>query len=119
MGQPSAARPCRSPTALVPALVIVAQLWALAGRASAQAPVAPAPPPPLAEGVTGQAPIAAGNVAAARERALNEAYRQLVEAAFAGLLAENALATPSAPLAALRASWLARPKRLVRNYRVL
>jgi hypothetical protein len=89
-------------------------------------PGAPAPPPgavpgsPPAEGVVGEAPIAAGNLAAARERALNEAFRQLVEAAFAGLLQESGQAGAATPaLASLRASWIARPKRLVRSYRVL
>ena len=93
-----------------------------AGSARAQAP-APAPPAaapgaPAVEGAVGQAPIAAGDVATARERALNEAFRQLVEAAFAGLVAENGGATSPA-LASLRAGWLQRPKRLVRSYRVL
>jgi hypothetical protein len=101
------------------ALAIVAVLCLMAGLSWAQAPAAPLTPAAPAEGVTGEAPIAAGNVAAARDRALNEAFRQLVEAGFAGLLAENALAAPTPALVTLRSSWLARPKRLVRNYRVL
>jgi hypothetical protein len=89
-----------------------------AGSARAQAPAPPLPGAPAVEGAVGQAPIAAGDVATARERALNEAFRQLVEAAFAGLVAENGGATSPA-LASLRAGWLQRPKRLVRSYRVL
>ena len=58
-------------------------------------------------------------MASARERALDEAFRQLVEQGFADLLSETGLGTPSPALASLRAAWIARPKRLVRNYRVL
>src|ERR1044071_5869815 len=97
-------------------------LWAvLAGGAlTSLPPVARAQTAaPATEGVVGEAPIAAGNVAAARERGLNEAHRQLVEGSFASLLAENGLQAPTPPLVNLRAGWLARPKRLVRNYRVL
>ena len=67
----------------------------------------------------GQAPIAAGNVATARERALNEAFRQLVEAAFAGAGGRERRGATSPALSSLRAGWLQRPKRLVRSYRVL
>jgi hypothetical protein len=80
------------------------------------------PVPPVAvpaEGVVGQAAIAAGNVASARERALDDAFRQLVEQAFADLVNETGAGALSPPLASLRATWIARPKRLVRNYRVL
>jgi hypothetical protein len=85
------------------------------GAARAQVPPAPATAAP---GALGQAPIAAGDVATARDRALNEAFRQLVEAAFAGLLAETG-SPPSPALTSLRAGWLQRPKRLVRSYKVL
>jgi hypothetical protein len=99
--------------------LLIAGVIAIAAQAHAQAP-APAPPPPapVAEGAVGQAPIAAGDVASARERALNEAFRQLVDVAFAGMVAEAGGATSPA-LASLRAGWLQRPKRLVRSYRVL
>ncbi len=110
------------------ALLALAPL-ALAGAASAQpAPVtppgAPALPPtvpgalPL-EGVVGQAAVAAGNVASARERALDDAFRQLVEQAFSDLVGETGAGAVSPALASLRAAWIARPKRLVRGYRVL
>ena len=94
--------------------------WRWPRRRARQAPAAPPPaaPAPAAEGAVGQAPIAAGDVATARDRALNEAFRQLVEAAFTGLVAENGGATSPA-LSSLRAGWLQRPKRLVRSYRVL
>jgi hypothetical protein len=99
-------------------------LWALAAALAARAASAqPAEPPPTtmpapAEGVVGQAAIAAGNVASARERALDDAFRQLVEQAFAELVSETGVPV-SAAAASLRAGWLARPKRLVRGYRVL
>ena len=93
--------------------------FALMARAQDPSGAPPGAPAVAAPGVVGEAPIAAGNVAAARERALNEAFRQLVEGGFAALLAENGQAAPTAAQTTLRASWLARPKRLVRNYRVL
>jgi hypothetical protein len=97
----------------------MAMAMSMSAPARAQAPGAPpAAPAPAAEGAVGQAPIAAGDVATARDRALNEAFRQLVEAAFTGLVAENGGATSPA-LSSLRAGWLQRPKRLVRSYRVL
>ncbi len=84
------------------------------------APGAPAAPAaPELPGVIGQAPIAAGNAASARDRALDEAFRQLVERAFADLLAEAGTPTPSPAQASVRAAWLQRPRRLVRGYRVL
>ncbi len=99
-------------------------LWpALLGGAVALAQ--PQPPPtvpgaaPAPEGVVGHAAIAAGNVASARERALDDAFRQLVEQAFADLVAEAGGGAVSPPLASLRAAWIARPKRLVRGYRVV
>jgi hypothetical protein len=78
-----------------------------------------APAAEVAPGVVGEAPIAAGNTASARERALEEAFRQLVDRTFAQLLSELGGATPTAAQASVRASWLQRPRRLVRNYRVL
>jgi hypothetical protein len=98
---------------------VTALTLVLASVASAQPPPAP---PPVTEGVVGQAAVAAGNLASARERALDDAFRQLVERGFAELLSEAAAgATPNVPanLASLRAAWIARPKRLVRSYRVL
>ena len=98
---------------------------AQAPRSSAgPVPGAAAPPTPEAAtlpapGVVGEAAIAAGNVASARERALGEAFRSLVEQALGRLLAETG-AHPSTPaISSLRANWLARPKPLVRSYRVL
>jgi hypothetical protein len=76
-------------------------------------------PPPLAEGVVGQAAIAAGNVASARERALDDAFRQLVEQVFGELVSEGGGGALAPNVASLRATWIARPKRLVRSYRVL
>jgi hypothetical protein len=86
--------------------------------ARAQPAPAPAGAPP-AEGVVGQAAVAAGNVASARERALDDAFRQLVERSFAELAGEAGAGAVSPALASLRAAWIARPKRLVRGYRVL
>ncbi|HEY0705171.1 MAG TPA: hypothetical protein VGG33_00135 [Polyangia bacterium] len=92
-----------------------------AGETLAQTPPPPVAAPPAVPppGVVGQAPIAAGNTASARERALDEAFRLLVEAAFVNLLAESGVATPSPAQTGVRASWLQRPRRLVRGYKVL
>jgi hypothetical protein len=103
-------------------LCLVALAPLLPASARAQLPAPPPAAAPAAEalpGVVGQAPIAAGNAASARERALDEAFRQLVEKAFADLLAEAGTTTPSAAQAGVRAAWLQRPRRLVRGYRVL
>jgi hypothetical protein len=78
-----------------------------------------APETDVLPGVIGEAPIAAGNAASARERALEEAFRQLVEKTFAQLLSEQGVATPTAAQAGVRAAWLQRPRRLVRGYKVL
>src|SRR5690349_4533435 len=98
-------------------LVCFVATLAAVSPAYAQAPApapAPAAPEPL-PGVVGQAPIAAGNAASARERALDEAFRQLVEKAFVDLLAEAGTTTPSAAQTGVRAAWLQKPRRLVRS----
>jgi hypothetical protein len=123
-------RPNRVVPALGAAALAMFGIWVVPANRAAFAQVAPAPAPPAPgaptppgpvppPGVIGQAPIAAGNTASARERALDEAFRQLVEAAFVNLLAEAGVATPSPAQAGVRASWLQRPRRLVRGYRVL
>ncbi len=96
--------------------------------ASALACLLPRPvhaqPPPAVDagvvlpGIVGEAPIAAGNVASARARALDEAFRQLVERAYGGLIGEIGGAATAAQ-AGVRASWLQRPRRLVRAWKVL
>jgi hypothetical protein len=113
--------------AVLPFAIPIAVVMGMAGEPARAQPAMPAPGPagvpaqpaqPAADGAVGQAPIAAGDVATARERALNEAFRQLVEAAFVALVTENGGATSPA-LSSLRAGWLQRPKLLVRSYRVL
>jgi hypothetical protein len=71
--------------------------------------------------VTAEAPIVAGNRAAARERAVGEALRQAVARAYAELLAEpGAVPDPAAPaVASFRAAWAQQPKRYVRTYNLL
>jgi hypothetical protein len=96
-------------------LVVCAALSAPAAGVAAQTVPAAVPE----EGVVGQAAIAAGNLASARERAMDDAFRQLCERAFTDLLGETGTGSPSPALASLRATWIARPRRLVRNYRVL
>jgi hypothetical protein len=102
-------------------LLLTASLTAaavlLAVNVSAQETLAPTTE--VAPGVVGEAPIAAGNAASARERALEEAFRQLVEKTFTQLISELGGATPTAAQASVRAGWLQRPRRLVRGYRVL
>jgi hypothetical protein len=117
------ARSARPPAALLRGCLALLGALAAAPAARAQAPgpgPAPAAPAaPAAPGVLGEAPIVAGNAAGARERAMNEAFRQLVDRALADMLAESG-GNPAAPaVAALRAGWLQRPKRLIRNYRIL
>jgi hypothetical protein len=77
---------------------------------------------PVAGEVVGEAPVVAGNLAAAKEKAMNEAFRQMVEGTFTALLEE--LGVPGAgavspALAALRAGWQQKPRRLVRRHQVL
>ena len=104
---------------LVLLTVLAAALPVVGGGAGARAQEVLAPSTEPAPGVVGEAPIAAGNAASARERALEEAFRQLVEKAFAQLLSELGSSTPTAAQAGVRAGWLQRPRRLVRGYRVL
>jgi hypothetical protein len=73
------------------------------------------------DAITGSAPIVGGNSASARQRALDDAFRQAVESAFTALAAEGGpLPSPLPPgLAQLRSTFFARAKRYVRSYRIL
>lgn len=71
--------------------------------------------------VTAEAPIVNGNAVVAKQRALADAFRQVVERAFSDLLKESGgQAQPLAPgLAQVKASFANRGQRFVRSYRVL
>jgi hypothetical protein len=94
-----------------PHLLIAALLLAPL-TARAQAPAA---------GITAYAPIVGGNAASAKQRALDEAFRQAVERAFTSLAAEGGpLPSPlPAGLAQLHSTLFARAKRYVRSYHIL
>jgi hypothetical protein len=71
--------------------------------------------------VTAEASIVNGNAVVAKQRALADAFRQVVERAFLDLLKESGgEAQPLAPgLAQVKASFANRGQRFVRSYRVL
>ena len=71
--------------------------------------------------VTAEAPIVNGNAVVAKQRALADAFRQMVERAFSDLLKESGSgAQPLSPgLAQLKASFANRGQRFVRSYRIL
>jgi len=81
----------------------------------------PAAAQPGAHVVTAEAPIVNGNAVVAKQRALADAFRQVVERAFSDLLKESGGETqPLAPgLAQVKASFANRGQRFVRSYRVL
>jgi hypothetical protein len=107
--------------------LLLAFLCAAAPALAHAQPVAPPPPsgqPPAPATqtappgtITGEAPIVAGNAASAKQRALDDAFRQAVERSFTVLAAEVGLATPG--LAQLRASLFGRAKRYLRSYRIV
>ncbi len=92
---------------------IAGALALLAGtRAAAQAPPGPVPPsapvaePAVAPGArvaTGQAPVVGGNAAGARERALEDAIRQVVDQALAELVDPQTRAAQAKAVRALEA----------------
>jgi hypothetical protein len=84
----------------------------LGGRATAQVPPAAPPPPaspaaaavdPNARVATGQAPVVGGNAAGARERALDDAIRQVVDQALAELTDPPTRAAQAKAIRALEA----------------
>jgi hypothetical protein len=83
--------------------------------------VLPAAAQPEERVVTAEAPIVNGNAVVAKQRALADAFRQVVERAFADLLKESGgEAQPLSPgLAQIKASFANRGQRFVRSYRVL
>ena len=92
------------------------------GAGWAQQPV-PAPAPEVNPRViTTEVPIVGGNAASAKQRAMDDAFRQAVERSFAALLAEAGIgpgeALPPA-LNQLRAAFISRSRRYLRSYRVL
>jgi hypothetical protein len=98
------------------AVLAIAAAPALAARAQEPA----APPRPGA--ITAEAPIVGGNAASAKQRAMDDAFRQAVERAFAVLLAEAGVSPsqpPSPGLMQLKSTFFSRAKRYIRGYRVL
>jgi hypothetical protein len=92
------------------------------GTGWAQQPV-PSPAPEVNPRViTTEVPIVGGNAASAKQRAMDDAFRQAVERSFAALLAEAGIgpgeALPPA-LNQLRAAFISRSRRYLRSYRVL
>jgi hypothetical protein len=72
--------------------------------------------------ISAEAPIVAGNAASAKQRALDDAFRQAVERSFAVLMAEAGLPPtepPPAGLMQLKSTFFSRAKRYVRSYHVL
>jgi hypothetical protein len=90
---------------------------AVASAAAAQE-AAPANP----RAIPAEAPIVGGNAASAKQRALDDAFRQAVERVFAVLIAEAGL-SPSEPpppaLMQLKSTFFSRPKRYIRGYSIL
>src|SRR5206468_9238298 len=72
--------------------------------------------------IPAEAPIVAGNAASAKQRAMDDAFRQAVERTFAVLVAEAGF-SPSEPpppgLMQLKGTFFSRAKRYIRGYRVL
>jgi hypothetical protein len=68
-----------------------------------------------------EAPIVAGNAASAKQRAMDDVFRQAVERTFGVLLAEAGIpsAAPPPALAQLRGTFFSRAKRYIRSYRML
>lgn len=85
-------------------------------RGEQETPPAPAPSDRV---VTAEAPIVAGNAASAKQRALNDAFRQVVERSLASLLAESGTAAAPSGLGPLKADLPTRARRFVRSYRVI
>jgi hypothetical protein len=94
------------------------------GRASAQVPPSAAPPTaspaappadPNARVATGQAPVVGGNAAGARERALDDAIRQVVDQALAELTDPQTRAAQAKAIRALEA----KARSFVGSYRTL
>lgn len=99
--------------------VLLTMVWAQAGSAPPSAPAAAVTAPALAAGedsATAEVPVVARNVAAAKQRALDEALFQIVDRAVTAARQE-AGAPP--PTAAERAALRTRARRYVRSYRVL
>jgi hypothetical protein len=95
---------------------LFAGLWLLiAGRAFAQ------PTEPNERVVRAEAPIVAGNAVNAKKRALNDAFRQAVERAFAELVKDGASLTQPVPtgLAQLKASLANSSQKFIRSYRII
>jgi hypothetical protein len=105
--------PCA--TALVGMLLVAVPAITMAQPAAA--PPAAAAAVTGAGPLTGEAPIVAGNAATAKQRALDDAFRQAVERSFTALAAEGGGEGGTVPQ--LRASLFARARRYVRGYRVV
>ncbi|HEY4392604.1 MAG TPA: hypothetical protein VGP64_01005 [Polyangia bacterium] len=109
---------------ILPTLSFACALALFVG-ASAAAQVPPAAPPPAAPAeptlgpgahvATGQAPVVGGNAAGARERALEDAIRQVVDQALAELIDPQTRATQAKALRALEA----KARSFVGSYRTL
>ena len=89
-------------------------LWAVPGLGQE--------PPPNPRAIPAEAPIVAGNAASAKQRAMDDAFRQAVERTFAVLVAEAGFSPsepPPAGLMQLKSTFFSRAKRYIRGYRVL
>jgi hypothetical protein len=108
----------------------LALFWSVPARAQppnpapvgppAQAPAAAETPNPRA--ISAEAPIVAGNAASAKQRALDDAFRQAVERTFGVLMAEAGFGPTEPPppaLMQLKGTFFSRAKRYVRGYHVL
>jgi hypothetical protein len=89
----------------------------VAAPAAAQEPPAANP-----RAIPAEAPIVGGNAASARQRALDDAFRQAVERVFGVLIAEAGI-NPSEPpppaLMQLKSTFFSRPKRYIRGYSII
>jgi hypothetical protein len=97
-------------------VVAVASL-ALVLPAAAQEPPAANP-----RAIPAEAPIVAGNAASAKQRALDDAFRQAVERVFAVLVAEAGISASEPPppaLMQLKSTFFSRPKRYIRGYSII
>jgi hypothetical protein len=105
-------------------------LCSLSGFAALAALAQPAPAPDsaprpgydLRQPIPAEAPIVGGNAASARQRALDDAFRQAVERVFAVLIAEAGISSAQPPppaLMQLKSTFFSRPKRYIRGYSIL
>ncbi len=99
-------------------LVVVTGACALAALTTES--IAQVPVPTNERALVAEAPIVAGNLAAAKQKALIEAWRRAVERCFVRALGSLGIPGPLAPpLSELGAKWMQNPRQIVRGYRVV